>query len=130
MNQNSVIDILLVEDVELNVTVACALLNKLGHQVQVARDGTQALAMANPDDFDLILLDIQLPDMTGFDVAEQLLARYGDSLPPMVALTANALREDRDACLAAGMDDYVSKPVDVRLLTQAIERVRRPLSTA
>lgn len=80
--RDALLDILLVEDVELNVTVACALLNKLGHQVQVARDGTQALAMANPDDFDLILLDIQLPDMTGFDVAAQLLARYGDSLPP------------------------------------------------
>ncbi len=60
--------------------------------------------MANPDDFDLILLDIQLPDMTGFDVAEQLLARYGDSLPPMVALTANATG-DRQYYRDHGMQD-------------------------
>ncbi|HHQ4453605.1 TPA: ATP-binding protein, partial [Aeromonas veronii] len=101
------LDILLVEDVELNVTVACALLGKLGHQVQVARDGTQALAMANPDDFDLILLDIQLPDMTGFDVAKTLLERYGDSLPPMVALTANSTG-DRQYYRDHGMQDVIN----------------------
>ena len=113
------LDILLVEDVELNVTVACALLNKLGHQVQVARDGTQALAMANPDDFDLILLDIQLPDMTGFDVAAQLLARYGDSLPPMVALTANATG-DRQYYRDHGMQDVINKPLGSKAVREVI----------
>ncbi|WP_348685621.1 aerobic respiration two-component sensor histidine kinase ArcB [Aeromonas bestiarum] len=113
------LDILLVEDVELNVTVACALLNKLGHQVQVARDGAQALAMANPDDFDLILLDIQLPDMTGFDVAAQLLERYGDSLPPMVALTANATG-DRQYYRDHGMQDVINKPLGSRAVREMI----------
>ncbi|SIQ59233.1 PAS/PAC sensor hybrid histidine kinase [Aeromonas sp. RU39B] len=104
------LDILLVEDVELNITVARALLEKLGHHVQVARDGAQALALATPDDFDLILLDIQLPDMTGFDIAERLLARYGESMPPMVALTAN-LVTDRQTYLARGMVDVIRKPL-------------------
>ncbi|MGY3925657.1 aerobic respiration two-component sensor histidine kinase ArcB [Aeromonas simiae] len=104
------LDILLVEDVELNVTVACALLAKFGHRVEVARNGAEALIRANPDDFDLILLDIQLPDMTGFDIAERLLARYGDSLPPMVALTAN-LVTDRHTYLARGMADVIRKPL-------------------
>jgi two-component system aerobic respiration control sensor histidine kinase ArcB len=113
------LDILLVEDVELNVTVACALLNKLGHEVKVARDGAQALAMANPDDFDLILLDIQLPDMTGFDVAAQLLARYGDSLPPMVALTANATG-DRQYYRDRGLQDVISKPLGSRAVREVI----------
>lgn len=113
------LDILLVEDVELNVTVACALLNKLGHQVKVARDGAEALAMANPDDFDLILLDIQLPDMTGFDVAEQLLARYGDSLPPMVALTANATG-DRQYYRDHGMQDVINKPLGSKAVREVI----------
>ncbi|QFI55546.1 aerobic respiration two-component sensor histidine kinase ArcB [Aeromonas simiae] len=106
----SPLDILLVEDVELNVTVACALLAKFGHRVEVARNGAEALIRANPDDFDLILLDIQLPDMTGFDIAERLLARYGDSLPPMVALTAN-LVTDRHTYLARGMADVIRKPL-------------------
>ncbi|MFG0835537.1 aerobic respiration two-component sensor histidine kinase ArcB [Aeromonas bivalvium] len=112
------LDILLVEDVELNVTVACALLDKLGHQVRVARTGGEAIAMANPDDFDLILLDIQLPDMTGFDVAARLLERYGDSLPPMVALTAN-VTGDRDYYLERGMQDVINKP----LRSQAVRAV-------
>ena len=113
------LDILLVEDVELNVTVACALLNKLGHQVKVARDGAEALAMANPDDFDLILLDIQLPDMTGFDVAEQLLARYGDSPAPMVALTANATG-DRQYYRDHGMQDVINKPLGSKAVREVI----------
>ncbi|MFQ2859034.1 aerobic respiration two-component sensor histidine kinase ArcB [Aeromonas caviae] len=116
------LDILLVEDVELNVTVACALLNKLGHQVKVARDGAEALAMANPDDFDLILLDIQLPDMTGFDVAEQLLARYGDSLPPMVALTANATG-DRQYYRDHGMQDVINKPLGSKAVREVISHL-------
>ncbi|MGL5031509.1 MAG: aerobic respiration two-component sensor histidine kinase ArcB [Aeromonas sp.] len=116
------LDILLVEDVELNVTVACALLAKLGHQVQVARDGAQALAMANPDDFDLILLDIQLPDMTGFDVAQTLLARYGDSLPPMVALTANAIG-DKQYYQAHGLQDAINKPLGSQAVREVIGRL-------
>jgi len=75
--------ILLVEDVELNITVATALLEKLGHSVTVARNGAEALALANPRAFDLFLLDIQLPDMTGFDIADTLIRRFGKSqLPP------------------------------------------------
>jgi two-component system aerobic respiration control sensor histidine kinase ArcB len=74
--------ILLVEDIALNVTVATAMLNKLGHQVDAAMTGTEALEKFQPGRYDLVLLDIQLPDMTGFDVADELRRRYFEQLPP------------------------------------------------
>ena len=105
--------ILLVEDVELNITVATALLEKLGHSVTVARNGAEALALANPQAFDLFLLDIQLPDMTGFDIADTLIRRFGKSqLPPMVALTANLIR-DKSEYHAHGMAGVIGKPLAV-----------------
>ncbi|MBA0205404.1 aerobic respiration two-component sensor histidine kinase ArcB [Pectobacterium aroidearum] len=114
--------VLLVEDIELNVVVARSVLEKLGNSVDVAMTGQDALDMFDPDEFDLVLLDIQLPDMTGLDVARQLRARYGNrSLPPLVALTANVLKDKREY-LDAGMDDVLSKPLSVPALTAVIKQ--------
>ncbi|MGL4207617.1 MAG: aerobic respiration two-component sensor histidine kinase ArcB [Aeromonadaceae bacterium] len=112
--------ILMVEDVELNITVATALLEKLGHQVTVARNGQEALMLANPDEFDLFLLDIQLPDMTGFDIADALLERYGrERLPPMVALTANLI-SDKSEYYDHGMVAVIGKPLAVDKLNSTL----------
>ncbi|WP_420064562.1 aerobic respiration two-component sensor histidine kinase ArcB [Pectobacterium colocasium] len=114
--------VLLVEDIELNVVVARSVLEKLGNSVDVAMTGQEALDMFDPDEFDLVLLDIQLPDMTGLDVARQLRSRYGNrSLPPLVALTANVLKDKREY-LDAGMDDVLSKPLSVPALTAVIKQ--------
>lgn len=114
--------VLLVEDIELNVVVARSVLEKLGSSVDVAMTGQEALAMFDPDEFDLVLLDIQLPDMTGLDVARELRVRYGQqTLPPLVALTANVLKDKKDY-LDAGMDDVLSKPLAVPALTAIIKR--------
>ncbi|MFP1892640.1 aerobic respiration two-component sensor histidine kinase ArcB [Lonsdalea quercina] len=114
--------VLLVEDIELNVVVARSVLEKLGSSVEVAMTGQEALAMFDPDEFDLVLLDIQLPDMTGLDVARELRARYGQqTLPPLVALTANVLKDKKDY-LDAGMDDVLSKPLAVPALTAIIKQ--------
>ncbi|WP_145476504.1 aerobic respiration two-component sensor histidine kinase ArcB [Yersinia similis] len=114
--------VLLVEDIELNVIVARSVLEKLGNSVEVAMNGHDALAMFNPDDFDLVLLDIQLPDMSGLDIARQIRAEYGkQSLPPLVALTANVLK-DKKEYLDAGMDDVLSKPLSVPALTAMIKQ--------
>ncbi len=84
------------EDIELNVIVARSVLEKLGNSVEVAMNGHDALAMFDPDEFDLVLLDIQLPDMTGLDIARVLRERYaGQALPPLVALTANVLKDKK-----------------------------------
>ncbi|RRO01729.1 aerobic respiration two-component sensor histidine kinase ArcB [Pectobacterium aquaticum] len=114
--------VLLVEDIELNVVVARSVLEKLGNSVDVAMTGQEALDMFDPDEFDLVLLDIQLPDMTGLDVARQLRSRYGKrSMPPLVALTANVLKDKREY-LDAGMDDVLSKPLSVPALTAVIQQ--------
>ncbi|KHN54199.1 aerobic respiration two-component sensor histidine kinase ArcB [Pectobacterium fontis] len=114
--------VLLVEDIELNVVVARSVLEKLGNSVEVAMTGQEALDMFDPDEFDLVLLDIQLPDMTGLDVARQLRSRYGKrSMPPLVALTANVLKDKREY-LDAGMDDVLSKPLSVPALTAVIKQ--------
>ncbi|MCV9879717.1 aerobic respiration two-component sensor histidine kinase ArcB [Brenneria izbisi] len=114
--------VLLVEDIELNVVVARSVLEKLGNSVEVAMTGQEALDMFDPDEFDLVLLDIQLPDMTGLDVARQIRQRYANrSLPPLVALTANVLK-DKKEYLDAGMDDVLSKPLSVPALTAIIKQ--------
>ncbi|GKW11203.1 MULTISPECIES: aerobic respiration two-component sensor histidine kinase ArcB [Pectobacterium] len=114
--------VLLVEDIELNVVVARSVLEKLGNSVDVAMTGQDALDMFDPDEFDLVLLDIQLPDMTGLDVARQLRSRYANrNMPPLVALTANVLKDKREY-LDAGMDDVLSKPLSVPALTAVIKQ--------
>ncbi len=112
------LNIFMVEDIELNVTVACSLLESLGHTVTVAMTGTEALDMFEPELYDLVLLDIQLPDMTGFDVAQTFRERY-DLLPPLVALTANVLK-NKNEYIEQGMDDAISKPLNVKALNDVI----------
>ncbi|WEM41911.1 aerobic respiration two-component sensor histidine kinase ArcB [Photobacterium sp. DA100] len=115
------LNIFMVEDIELNITVAKALLESLGHEVTVAMRGEEALAMFDPEAYDLVLLDIQLPDMTGFDVAAKLRERF-DYLPALVALTANVIK-DKSEYLAKGMDDAISKPLSVKAITEVIQRL-------
>ncbi|WP_417607366.1 aerobic respiration two-component sensor histidine kinase ArcB [Oceanimonas baumannii] len=118
------LSVLLVEDVELNVTVACALLEKLGHRVSVARDGGEAFALLAQQTFDLVFLDIQLPDMTGFDIAGRLrqeAEEQGTVLPPLVALTANVI-SDKQKYLAGGMDDAISKPLSSKAIKGVLAR--------
>ncbi|HAS8349914.1 aerobic respiration two-component sensor histidine kinase ArcB [Morganella morganii] len=116
------LNILLVEDIELNVVVARSVLEKLGNTVDVAMNGRDALAMFSPEEYDLVLLDIQLPDMSGLDIARELHQRYkADDLPPLVALTANVLK-DKKEYLDAGMDEVLSKPLAVGALTQMIAK--------
>lgn len=104
------LNILLVEDIELNVMVAKALLEKLGQHVDVAMTGQEAIDKARATQYDLILLDIQLPDMTGFDVANTLHEEELVMQTPIVALTANVIKK-REEYLQNGMDDVIAKPI-------------------
>ncbi|WP_111979861.1 aerobic respiration two-component sensor histidine kinase ArcB [Algibacillus agarilyticus] len=107
------LNILLVEDVELNVQVAQALLEKMGHTIEVARTGQEAIDMFRPE-FDLVLLDIRLPDMTGFDVAKHYMDNY-EELPPLVALTANVVKS-KEAYTDKGLQDVIAKPIQLSQL--------------
>ncbi|WP_112877461.1 aerobic respiration two-component sensor histidine kinase ArcB [Escherichia coli] len=116
------LNVLLVEDIELNVIVARSVLEKLGNSVDVAMTGKAALEMFKPGEYDLVLLDIQLADMTGLDISRELTKRYPrEDLPPLVALTANVLK-DKQEYLNAGMDDVLSKPLSVPALTAMIKK--------
>ena len=116
------LNVLLVEDIELNVIVARSVLEKLGNSVDVAMTGKAALEMFKPGEYDLVLLDIQLPDMPGLDISRELTKRYPrEDLPPLVALTANVLK-DKQEYLNAGMDDVLSKPLSVPALTAMIKK--------
>ena len=126
--------ILLAEDNVFNQQLVDHLLRRRGHDVVVARDGRKALEALDHSSFDLMLLDIQMPEFDGFQVIEALRRREqtaGGHLP-VVALTAHAMKGDRERCLQAGMDDYLSKPIRSAELFAVIDRVLagRPASEA
>lgn len=114
--------ILLVEDSLPNQKVALAILNGLGHTIVVANHGIEALAILKTQKFDVILMDIQMPEMGGFEATASIRAAEEESggHQPIVAMTAHAMAGDRERCLAAGMDDYVAKPFGQDSLLQAI----------
>ncbi|WP_439235215.1 ATP-binding protein [Lonepinella koalarum] len=117
------LQILLVEDIQLNITVAKTLLEKLGHQVDVAMSGKEAIQAFEHNSYDLLLLDIQLPDMTGFEIARYLRDGYQndryDYLPPLIALTANVM-QNKAEYQRQGMDDVLRKPLLVNELTACL----------
>ena len=122
------------DDNDFNRQLVDHLLRRRGHDVVVARDGRQAVEALEHSSFDLMLLDIQMPELDGFQVIEALRRREQDAGGhlPVVAMTAHAMKEDRERCLQAGMDDYLSKPIRSAELFAVIDRVRagRPASEA
>jgi CheY-like chemotaxis protein/HPt (histidine-containing phosphotransfer) domain-containing protein len=117
--------ILVVEDNEFNQELALSLLKKRGHSAVLAGNGEAALAAWEREPFDLILMDVQMPEMDGFAVTEAIRAkeRATNTHVPIVALTAHAMKGDRERCLAAGMDAYASKPIRAAELFEVITRL-------
>ncbi len=124
--------VLLAEDNPVNQVLAIALLEKQGHQVHIANHGREALAALATQTFDLLLMDMQMPEMDGLEATRRIREQeqtQGGHLP-IIAMTANAMTGDRERCLESGMDDYVSKPIKAELLFNTIDQVlaRFPLS--
>ena len=116
--------VLLAEDNVINQRVAVGLLSKRGHEVVVVNTGCEALDALERDTFDVVLMDVQMPEMSGFEATEIIRAREAGTgtRVRIIAMTAHAMNGDREKCLAIGMDGYVPKPVDAAALCEAIER--------
>ena len=121
--------ILLVEDNPLNQEVARELLVQAGCEVQIADDGEAALQRVQQDGFDLVLMDVQMQGMDGLTATREIRRLPALQALPIVALTANAMRQDRDACLAAGMNDYLAKPIEPAELYRVLARWLAPRGT-
>jgi CheY-like chemotaxis protein len=115
---------LLAEDNPLNQQVARGILHELGHSVEIANNGREAVEMFGKRRYDLVFMDIQMPEMNGYEATRQILEvqLHSTLRIPIIAMTAHAMSGDREKCLAAGMDDYISKPISMDQLSLVIER--------
>ncbi len=120
----SSLHILLTEDNRVNQRVAMRILERAGHSVVIAGNGREALSALDGQGFDLVLMDVQMPEMDGFEAtaAIRLKENGTPTRTPIIALTAHAMKGDQERCLAAGMDDYLSKPIRPRELLNLVEK--------
>jgi CheY-like chemotaxis protein len=119
--------VLLAEDNPVNQTLAVRILEKLGHKAQVVNNGREALGRSQAEEFDLILMDVQMPEMDGLEATTAIRAAEASTGKhvPIVAMTAHAMKGDREKCLSAGMDGYLSKPIRIDELKQAMSEVNK-----
>jgi signal transduction histidine kinase/CheY-like chemotaxis protein len=124
--------VLLAEDNAINRKLAVHLLEKHGHSVEVANDGVEAVAAVEAGEFDVVLMDVQMPNMDGLEAAAAIrtLERGTGKHIPIVAMTAHAMKGDQERCLEAGMDGYISKPIQPDRMMEAIARATAPAAAA
>ncbi|MDY7007473.1 MAG: response regulator [Cyanobacteriota bacterium] len=115
--------ILLAEDNIINQEFAVAILEKMGYKIDVVHNGIDAIAACKNQNYDIIFMDVQMPEMDGLEATREIIKQLpSETRPKIIAMTANAMEDDRDECLQAGMDDYVSKPVKIQLMQQMLEK--------
>jgi CheY-like chemotaxis protein len=114
--------ILLAEDNQVNQKLALRILEQMGYRADIASNGLETIESIERQTYDVILMDVQMPEMDGLEATRQIVARWPQNHPRIIGLTANALEGDREQCLEAGMDDYISKPIHVEELVDALER--------
>jgi PAS domain S-box-containing protein len=121
----SALRILLAEDNAMNQKVALRLLEQLGYRADVANNGLEAISALERQPYDVVLMDVQMPELDGLDATRRICEQWPDETRPhIIAMTANALPEDREACFAAGMNDYVAKPIRAEELVAALKRAK------
>jgi CheY-like chemotaxis protein len=114
--------VLLVEDNGINQKVALLMLRTLGYDAELASNGREAMSAVTSQHYDLVLMDCQMPELDGFEATRQIRSSAAQGAQiPIVAMTANAFAEDREACLASGMNDYLAKPVRLPDLSAKLE---------
>lgn len=125
-SDNRQYNILLVEDNKLNQMIATSFLDKFGYKITIAADGEQALRALEQQQFDLVFMDVQMPVMNGLEATRKIReegSKVLDRRIPIIAMTANEKSEDREKCLEAGMDDYLSKPLQIKHLQEVISKI-------
>ena len=120
MAQRHPLRILLAEDNVVNQKLALRLLQQMGYRADLASNGLEAIQSLERQTYDVVLMDVQMPELDGLDATRRIVERWpAGARPRIIAMTANAMQGDREACLAAGMDDYVTKPIRVDALVKA-----------
>lgn len=119
--------VLVAEDNRINQQLMLRLLARMGHEVELAVNGLEAVEACRRERFDIVLMDLQMPELDGLEATERIRALDGEHHTPIVALTANAMSSDRDRCLAAGMDDFLAKPVKAEVLDELLRELPEPL---
>ncbi|WGV23514.1 PAS domain-containing protein [Halotia branconii] len=121
--------ILLAEDMVVNQKVALLMLQKIGYRADIATNGLEVLTALQRQPYDVVLMDINMPEMDGLEASRIICQQWEiNSRPYIIAITANAMRGDREACIAAGMDEYISKPVQIQELIDALSKCRPRIS--
>ena len=113
--------ILVAEDNLINQKIALKVLNKLGYQPALANNGKEVMEMVGQENYDIVLMDVQMPEMSGLE-ATKMIRICLETQPVIIAMTANVMQGDRDECIQAGMDDYISKPIDMKELLSQLEK--------
>ncbi|MDY6940156.1 MAG: response regulator [Cyanobacteriota bacterium] len=115
--------ILLAEDIRINQKVALRMFARLGYEADLATNGEEALAALRRQQYDVVFMDVQMPHVDGFEATQTIREEWQDDTRPwIVAMTANAMRGDREKCLEAGMNDYISKPIQLEAIAQALRQ--------
>jgi len=120
--QHRPLKILLAEDNKMNQIIAGKIFEKIGYNIDIADNGMIAMRMQDTEHYDLIFMDIQMPEMNGFQAARHIIEKYKDNAPPIIAMTANVLSEDEEECKAAGMIDFISKPFTIDRLENLVHK--------
>jgi CheY-like chemotaxis protein len=116
--------ILLAEDNVVNQKLALRILQQMGYRADLASNGIEAVESVERQTYDVVLMDVQMPEMDGLEATRKICARWqSQERPRIVAMTANAMQGDREMCIAAGMDDYLTKPIRVERLLEALNNV-------
>ncbi|WP_353929217.1 MASE1 domain-containing protein [Okeanomitos corallinicola TIOX110] len=121
ISQKLPLNILVAEDNLINQKIARKLFKKLGYDIDIAISGYKVLESLETHIYDVVFMDIQMPEMDGMEATREIYQRWGKNRPYIIAMTANAMTGDKEKCIAAGMDDYISKPVKIEFISQAIQ---------